>query len=36
MDYGVELGGILGMDFLMPARSVIDLAKLEITFGDAA
>lgn len=36
MDYGIELGGILGMDFLMPTRSVIDLAKLEITFGDAA
>ena len=30
MDYGFEIDGILGIDFLMQARAVIDLAKMEI------
>jgi len=33
MDYGFDLGGIIGMDFLQAARAVIDLGKLTITFG---
>ena len=32
MDYGFEIYGILGMDFLMPAGAVIDLQELEIDF----
>ena len=30
MDYGFEMDGILGMDFLSQVGAVIDLAKLEI------
>ena len=30
MDYGFEIDGILGMDFLVRARAVVDLARLEI------
>jgi predicted aspartyl protease len=33
MDYGFELGGIIGMDFLRAARAVIDLGNLTIDFG---
>lgn len=33
MDYGFELGGILGMDFLRATGAVIDLAKLTIEFA---
>jgi len=33
MDYGFEIGGILGMDFLRAAKAVIDIEKLAITFG---
>ena len=33
MDYGFELGGIIGMDFLHAARAIIDLGNLTITFG---
>jgi hypothetical protein len=33
MDYGFELGGILGMDYLRAASAVIDLGKLSIEFG---
>lgn len=33
MDYGFELGGIIGVDFLRTARAIIDLGKLTITFG---
>jgi hypothetical protein len=33
MDYGIELGGILGMDFLRAAGAIIDLARGEIHFG---
>jgi len=33
MDYGFQLDGILGMDFLVPAGAMIDLKSLEIAFG---
>ena len=33
MDYGFEIGGILGMDFLRAAGAVIDLGKLSIDFA---
>jgi predicted aspartyl protease len=29
-DYGVDMGGILGMDFLRAARAVIDLGTLHL------
>ena len=32
MDYGFDIQGILGMDFLISAGAKIDLAKLEIEF----
>lgn len=32
MDYGFEMGGILGMDFLRAARAVIDIGRLTIEF----
>jgi hypothetical protein len=32
MDYGFEIGGILGMDFLRAARAIIDLGQLTIDF----
>jgi hypothetical protein len=32
MDYGFDIHGILGMDFLISAGARIDLEKLEITF----
>jgi len=32
MDYGFNIQGILGMDFLISAGAKIDLAKLEIEF----
>ena len=32
MDYGFEISGILGMDFLLAAGAQIDLANQEITF----
>lgn len=32
MDYGFDIQGILGMDFLVSAGAIIDLEKLEITF----
>jgi len=34
MDYGFEIKGILGMDFLMKAGAVIDLQDLQIDFSD--
>jgi len=34
MDYGFEINGILGMDFLTRARAIIDLGKLIIEFTD--
>lgn len=30
MDYGFEIGGIVGMDFLMRAGAVIDLSSMEL------
>lgn len=30
MDYGFDLDGIVGMDFLMQTRAIVDLAKLII------
>lgn len=30
MDYGFDLGGIIGMDFLRVARAIIDLGNLTI------
>lgn len=35
MDYGFEIGGILGMDFLRSAGAMIDLATLTIEFAEA-
>jgi hypothetical protein len=34
MDYGFEIQGILGMDFLTQAGAVIDLDKMELYFTD--
>lgn len=34
MDYGFELFGILGMDFLTQSQSVIDLGKMEIGYSE--
>jgi predicted aspartyl protease len=33
MDYGFQIGGILGMDFLRAAGAVIDLGRLRIDFA---
>ncbi len=33
MDYGFQIGGILGMDFLRSAGAVIDLGRLTIDFA---
>ena len=30
LDYGIQLNGILGLDFLLATRAVIDLGTLEI------
>jgi hypothetical protein len=30
MDYGFEIDGIIGMDFLTQAGAVVDLSKMEI------
>ena len=35
MDYGLELHGILGLDFLRRSAAVIDLAALELRRADA-
>lgn len=35
MDYGMELNGILGMDFLLTAGAVINLSTLNLTFQSA-
>lgn len=34
MDYGFEINGIVGMDFLTRAGAVIDLRRLELNFVD--
>lgn len=33
MDYGFEMDGIVGMDFLMEVGAIIDLARLETYQG---
>jgi predicted aspartyl protease len=33
LDYGFQLGGILGMDFLRAARAILDLGALTIEFA---
>jgi hypothetical protein len=33
MDYSIEIGGILGMDFLTAAGAIIDLQTLTISFA---
>lgn len=33
MDYGFEIAGILGMDFLTASGAVIDLSELTLTFA---
>jgi hypothetical protein len=33
LDYGFQLGGILGMDFLRAARVILDLGALMIRFA---
>ncbi len=35
MDYGFEMNGILGMDFLMRAGAIINLREMSITFADS-
>lgn len=35
MDYGMDLNGILGMDFLLTAGAVINLSTLNLTFQSA-
>jgi len=35
MDYGFDIQGILGMDFLVSAKAKIDLEKMELEFKDA-
>ena len=34
MDYGFEMHGILGMDFLKPAGALLDLSAMQLTFVD--
>ncbi|MBN1427503.1 MAG: clan AA aspartic protease [Anaerolineae bacterium] len=34
MDYGFEINGILGMDYLTGAGAIINLQTMEIDFGD--
>lgn len=34
MDYGFEINGILGMDFLLRSGAVVDLKKLSIEFTE--
>jgi len=33
MDYGFEISGILGMDFLLAAGAMVDLQKLSVEFN---
>jgi hypothetical protein len=33
MDYGFEINGVLGMDFLVRTGAVIDLQELELRFS---
>lgn len=33
MDYGFQIGGIIGMDFLPASGAMIDLSRLTIEFA---
>lgn len=33
MDYGFEINGILGMDFLITARSIVNLHSMDLQFA---
>lgn len=33
MDYGFEINGILGMDFLTEAKAIINLQAMSLTFN---
>jgi len=33
MDYGFEINGILGMDFIIRAKAIINLAEMRIDFA---
>ena len=35
MDYGFEINGILGMDFLIRAKAIINLAEMRMNFADS-
>lgn len=35
MDYGFEINGILGMDFLIRAKAIINLAEMRMDFADS-
>jgi len=35
MDYGFEIKGILGMDFLIRAKAIINLAEMRMDFADS-
>lgn len=36
LNYGLEINGILGLDFLIATRAVVDLKHKELRFGRAA
>jgi hypothetical protein len=36
MDYGFEIQGILGMDFLLQAGAIIDLGELNLRFPNGS
>ncbi|GAB4398787.1 MAG: hypothetical protein OHK0052_21980 [Anaerolineales bacterium] len=36
MDYGFDMNGILGMDFLLGIGAILDLSQLQITFNPAS
>jgi predicted aspartyl protease len=35
LNYGIGIGGILGLDFLTATRAIVDLKHLELRFGRA-
>jgi len=35
MDYGFEINDILGMDFLIRAKAIINLADMKMDFADS-
>ena len=34
MDYGFEINGILGMDFLICAKAIINLVAVKVDFAE--